>query len=211
MSLIAIQGPKAVEILDNIIPGVSALTFMNGSKFKFNKEDIYVTRSGYTGEDGFEVSIKNSLAEKFCKTLLDDHNVKLIGLGARDSLRLEAGLCLYGHDLDTKTTPVEASLTWALSKKNKEEGNFLGASIVKDQIKNGALKKRVGIKPEKTIAREGSKVFKGDKEIGIVKNFKIFIEVNFFFCIRFAMVIYKVLICCIFSSKYFKIRWYLNI
>ena len=170
LSLIAIQGPKAVKILDNIISGVSALTFMNGSRFKLNNEDIYVTRSGYTGEDGFEVSIKNSLTEKFCKALLEDHNVKLIGLGARDSLRLEAGLCLYGHDLDTKTTPVEASLTWALSKKNKEEGNFLGASIVKDQIKNGALKKRVGIKSEKTIAREGSKVFKGDKEIGVVTS-----------------------------------------
>jgi aminomethyltransferase len=170
LSLIAIQGPKAVEILDGLIPGVSALTFMNGSKYQFNNEHVYVTRSGYTGEDGFEVSIKNSIAQNFCKTLLENKDVKLIGLGARDSLRLEAGLCLYGHDLDTKTTPVEASLTWALSKKNKEEGNFVGAKIVQEQIKNGVTKKRVGIKPEKTIAREGSKIFKGDQEIGVVTS-----------------------------------------
>ncbi len=170
LSLIAIQGPKAVEILNQLIPGVSELVFMNGSKFKFNGQDVFITRSGYTGEDGFEVSINNSLVEQFCKILLDNNNVKLIGLGARDSLRLEAGLCLYGHDLNTKTTPVEAALTWALSKKNKEEGNFLGAKIVNEQIKNGALKKRVGIKPDKTIAREGSKIFKGDKEIGIVTS-----------------------------------------
>ena len=170
LSLIAIQGPKAVEILDGLIPGVSALTFMNGSKYQFNNEHVYVTRSGYTGEDGFEVSIKNSIAQNFCKTLLENKDVKLIGLGARDSLRLEAGLCLYGHDLDTKTTPVEASLTWALSKKNKEEGKFVGAKIVQEQIKNGVTKKRVGIKPEKTIAREGSKIFKGDQEIGVVTS-----------------------------------------
>ena len=170
LSLIAIQGPKAVEILNQLIPGVSELVFMNGSKFKFNGQDVFITRSGYTGEDGFEVSINNSLVEQFCKILLDDNNVKLIGLGARDSLRLEAGLCLYGHDLNTKTTPVEAALTWALSKKNKEEGNFLGSKIINEQIKNGASKKRVGIKPDKTIAREGSKIFKGDKEIGIVTS-----------------------------------------
>ena len=170
LSLIAIQGPKAVEILNTLIPGVSELTFMNGASFQYRDAKVFVTRSGYTGEDGFEISISNSQVEQLCQTLLENNHVKLIGLGARDSLRLEAGLCLYGHDLDTKTTPVEASLTWALSKKNKEEGNFLGASIVQDQIQNGTVRKRVGIKPEKTIAREGSKVFKGDQEIGIVTS-----------------------------------------
>jgi aminomethyltransferase len=170
LSLIALQGPKAVEILNSLIPGVQDLVFMNGASFKFKGTDIYVTRSGYTGEDGFEVSIHNSLAEEFCKTLLNNNNVKMIGLGARDSLRLEAGLCLYGHDLDNKTSPIEASLSWALSKKNKEEGNFLGSEVVGEQIKNGVSKKRVGIKPEKIIAREGSKIFKDNKEIGVVTS-----------------------------------------
>ena len=170
LSLIALQGPKAVEILNGLIPGVQDLVFMNGASFKFKGTDIYVTRSGYTGEDGFEVSIHNSLAEEFCKTLLKHNHMKMIGLGARDSLRLEAGLCLYGHDLDNKTSPIEASLSWALSKKNKEEGNFLGSEVVGDQIKNGVSKKRVGIKPEKIIAREGSKIFKDNQEIGVVTS-----------------------------------------
>jgi aminomethyltransferase len=169
LSLIAIQGPKAVEIVESLIPGVSSLKFMNGDSFKLNNEEVYVTRSGYTGEDGFEVSISNKVVENFCKQLIEK-GAKLIGLGARDSLRLEAGLCLYGHDLDTKTTPIESSLAWALSKKNKEEGSFIGASILQDQIKNGVNKKRVGIRPEKIIAREGSKIFKDGKEIGIVTS-----------------------------------------
>jgi len=170
LSLIALQGPKAVEILNSLIPGVNALVFMNGASFKFKGTNIYVTRSGYTGEDGFEISVKNLLVEEFCKTLLENKDVKMIGLGARDSLRLEAGLCLYGHDLDPKISPIEANLAWALSKKNKEEGNFLGSNVVSNQIKNGVTKKRVGIKPEKIIAREGSKIFKDNKEIGVVTS-----------------------------------------
>ena len=170
LSLIAFQGPKAVDFLEKIVPGVKDLTFMKGNILKYNGNNVFVNRSGYTGEDGFEISISNSAAQNFCEELLKNDGVKLIGLGARDSLRLEAGLCLYGHDLDSSITPIEASLSWALAKKNKEEGNFLGASKVKEQITNGASKKRVGIKPEKIIAREGSKIFKNGNEIGIITS-----------------------------------------
>ena len=170
LSLIAIQGPKAVNILEVYVNGVKDLKFMTGGKFKYKDNDVYVNRSGYTGEDGFEVSLENSVVKDFCKTLLENKEVKLIGLGARDSLRLEAGLCLYGHDLNPDITPIEASLSWALSKMKKEEGNFLGSKVVKDQIENGVKKKRVGIKPDKIIAREGSKIFKDDKEIGVVTS-----------------------------------------
>ena len=170
LSLIAIQGPKAVHILEVLVNGVKDLKFMTGGKFKYKDNDVYVNRSGYTGEDGFEVSLENSVVKDFCKTLLENEVVKLIGLGARDSLRLEAGLCLYGHDLNPDISPIEASLSWALSKMKKEEGNFLGSKVVKDQIENGVKKKRVGIKPDKIIAREGSKIFKDDKEIGVVTS-----------------------------------------
>ena len=170
LSLIAIQGPKAVNILEVLVNGVKDLKFMTGGKFKYKDNDVYVNRSGYTGEDGFEVSLENSVVKDFCKTLLENEVVKLIGLGARDSLRLEAGLCLYGHDLNPDISPIEASLSWALSKMKKEKGNFLGSKVVKDQIENGVKKKRVGIKPDKIIAREGSKIFKDDKEIGVVTS-----------------------------------------
>ena len=170
LSLIAIQGPKAVNILEVLVNGVKDLKFMTGGKFKYKDNDVYVNRSGYTGEDGFEVSLENLVVKEFCTTLLESKEVKLIGLGARDSLRLEAGLCLYGHDLNPDITPIEASLSWALSKLKKEEGNFLGSKVVKDQIENGVKKKRVGIKPDKIIAREGSKIFKDNKEIGVVTS-----------------------------------------
>ena len=145
LSLIAIQGPKAVNILEVLVNGVKDLKFMTGGKFKYKDNDVYVNRSGYTGEDGFEVSLENSVVKDFCKTLLENEVVKLIGLGARDSLRLEAGLCLYGHDLNPDITPIEASLSWALSKMKKEKGNFLGSKVVKDQIEKGVKNKRVGI------------------------------------------------------------------
>jgi len=170
LSLIAIQGPKAVDMLEVLVNGVRDLKFMTGEKFKYKNDDVYVNRSGYTGEDGFEVSLKNSTVKEFCKSLLENKEVKLIGLGARDSLRLEAGLCLYGHDLNPDISPIEASLSWALSKIKKENGNFLGSEVVKDHIANGVKKKRVGIKPDKIIAREGSKIFKNDKEIGVVTS-----------------------------------------
>ena len=158
-SLIAIQGPKSAEILNPIINGVNELNFMSGSWFKFEEQKVYVTRSGYTGEDGFEVSITNTLAEKFTKKLIAN-GAKLIGLGARDTLRLEAGLCLYGHELDKDKTPVEANLKWAISKERISQGNFIGSRIITKQLSDGVNKIRVGIKPEgRIIAREKTKIF----------------------------------------------------
>ena len=158
-SLIAIQGPKSVQILNNIIGGVEDLSFMSGNWFLFQEQKIYITRSGYTGEDGFEVSLPNKYAEKFTKKLIEK-GAKLIGLGARDTLRLEAGLCLYGHELDKDKTPVEANLKWAISKERVSKGNFIGSDKINKQLNDGVNKIRVGIKPEgRVIAREKTKIF----------------------------------------------------
>ena len=158
-SLIAIQGPKSAEILNQIIDNTIALSFMTGGWFKYENQKTFITRSGYTGEDGFEVSVNNDLAEKFTKELIKK-GAKLIGLGARDTLRLEAGLCLYGHELDIKITPVESNLKWAMSKERISNGGFIGSKIILEQLKNGIKKIRVGIKPEgKVIAREKTKIF----------------------------------------------------
>ena len=163
-SLIAIQGPKSAEILNQIISNTDALSFMTGSWFKYENQSIFITRSGYTGEDGFEVSVANELAEKFTKELISK-GAKLIGLGARDTLRLEAGLCLYGHELDIKKTPIESNLKWAISKSRIYNGGFIGSKIISEQILNGIKQIRVGIKPEgKIIAREKTKIF-NDEEL----------------------------------------------
>jgi len=170
-SLIALQGPKSVEILNDIIDGINGLNFMSGNWFKFEEKKVYVTRSGYTGEDGFEVSIINEFAEKFTKDLIDK-GAKLIGLGARDTLRLEAGLCLYGHELDRDKTPVEANLKWAISKERISQGNFIGSQIITKQLSDGVNKIRVGIKPEgRVIAREKTKIFnRSDIYIGEITS-----------------------------------------
>tara|TARA_B110000196_G_scaffold294163_1_gene282991 strand:+ start:137 stop:1243 length:1107 start_codon:yes stop_codon:yes gene_type:complete len=171
LSLIAIQGPKACEILEKIIPGISDLKFMNGNSFTYKGESIYITRSGYTGEDGFEISIKNEIAEIFVEKLLKEGG-KLIGLGARDTLRLEAGLCLYGHDMDINKSPVEANLKWAMSKNRIAEGGFIGYQKIKSQLENGVKRIRVGIKPEgRIIAREKTTIFSEDnKSIGEITS-----------------------------------------
>ena len=171
LSLIAIQGPKAVQILEKIINGISNLEFMNGGKFTYFNENVYVTRSGYTGEDGFEISIKNKNAELFVENLINE-GANLIGLGARDTLRLEAGLCLYGHDMDIDKSPVEANLKWAISKNRIIEGGFIGFEKIKSQIEKGVNKVRVGIKPEgKIIAREKTSIFsKDNKNIGKITS-----------------------------------------
>ena len=171
LSLIALQGPKSVEILEKLISGVSTLKFMTGNNFNYNGESLYVTRSGYTGEDGFEISISNKMVEKLINFLISN-KVKPIGLGARDTLRLEAGLCLYGHDLNEKINPVEANLKWAIAKKRKEAGGFNGWEKIKNLLNNGSEKIRVGIKPEgKIIARENTKIFSSDdEEIGFVTS-----------------------------------------
>jgi aminomethyltransferase len=171
LSLIALQGPKSVEILDKIIPGVSNLRFMNGGDFNFNGSKLYITRSGYTGEDGFEISVRNTAVKNLIKIFVEN-KVKPIGLGARDTLRLEAGLCLYGHDLNEETNPIEANLKWAIAKKRREEGGFNGWNKIKSSIENGSSKLRVGILPEgKIIAREGAKIFSIENEgIGTVTS-----------------------------------------
>ena len=171
LSLIALQGPKSLEILEKIVNKVSALRFMNGNNFFYNNKNIYITRSGYTGEDGFEISLPNNLAEDFAKKLIIG-GAKPIGLGARDTLRLEAGLCLYGHDIDESTSPIEANLKWAISKRRRENGGFPGYEKIKSDMNGGLSRLRVGIKPEgKVIAREGTKIFsENDQEIGLVTS-----------------------------------------
>ncbi len=171
LSLIAIQGPTAVNILEKVINGISKLNFMNGSYFNYLNENIYITRSGYTGEDGFEISIKNKDTEVFVEKLING-GAKLIGLGARDTLRLEAGLCLYGHDMDIKKSPVEANLKWAISKKRIISGGFIGFEKIKSQLEKGVNKVRVGIKPEgRIIAREKTAIFsESNKNIGEITS-----------------------------------------
>ena len=170
-SLIAIQGPKSADILSNVINGVEDLNFMSGNWFSFNEQKIYITRSGYTGEDGFEISVENELADQFTRKLIEK-GAKLIGLGARDTLRLEAGLCLYGHELDKNKTPVEANLKWAISKDRISKGDFIGSDIIIKQLNDGVKRVRVGIKPEgKVIAREKTKIFnQSDLYIGEITS-----------------------------------------
>ena len=171
LSLIALQGPKSVEILEKLIKGVSELKFMTGNNFSYDGESLYITRSGYTGEDGFEISISNTKVKNLINFFMKN-GVKPIGLGARDTLRLEAGLCLYGHDLNEKINPVEANLKWAIAKKRKEAGGFNGWNKIKNLLTNGSEKIRVGIKPVgKVIARENTKIYSSNgEEIGFVTS-----------------------------------------
>ena len=163
-SLIAIQGPKSEEILSNVFEGIADLHFLDVKTFRYQGDNVEVSRSGYTGEDGFEISISNKLVEKFSQTLLADPSVTLAGLGARDSLRLEGSLCLYGQDISEDISPIEAGLTWAIQKSRREggerEGNFPGANNILYQIKNGVKKARIGLIPEgKAPIRAGTKLF----------------------------------------------------
>ncbi len=151
-ALLALQGPAAAAVLETLCPGVSALRFMQGGRFEVLGGECFVTRSGYTGEDGFEISVHADAADTVARALLADDAVLPIGLGARDSLRLEAGLCLYGTDIGTTTTPVEAALEWALQKSRRRggarAGGFPGAEVILDQLEVGAGRRRVGIRPE---------------------------------------------------------------
>ena len=150
-ALLALQGPKAVDALERVVPGVNKLVFMTGGPFTWEGQDLFITRSGYTGEDGFEISVHGSYAEDFARELLSQPEVKPVGLGARNSLRLEAGLCLYGNDIDTTTTPVDAGLNWAMQKVRRtggeRAGGFPGADRVLGQLDDAAkvTRKRVGL------------------------------------------------------------------
>jgi aminomethyltransferase len=170
-SLIAVQGPKSSEILEKKIKGISNLKFMYGNFFEFDNEKLYATRSGYTGEDGFEISVSNNKVENFIKFLVDN-KVKPVGLGARDTLRLEAGLCLYGHDLDEKINPIEANLKWAIAKTRRATGGFNGWEKIKENLEQGTSRIRVGVLPEgRIIAREGTKIFSNnDEKIGTITS-----------------------------------------
>ncbi|MBP7064633.1 glycine cleavage system aminomethyltransferase GcvT [Ferrovibrio sp.] len=171
-ALLALQGPQAVAVLARLNPAVSELQFGQGAEMQLGPHACFVTRSGYTGEDGCEISLAASEAEAFARWLLAQPEVKPIGLGARDSLRLEAGLCLYGHDIDTGTTPIEAGLAWTISKRRRAEGGYPGAAIVQQQLAGGVARKRVGIQPEgRAPAREGTEILdSAGRKIGIVTS-----------------------------------------
>jgi aminomethyltransferase len=163
-ALLALQGPQAVTALSRLEPAVARLTFMTGGHFSLAGAGCYVTRSGYTGEDGFEISVPAAQAEALARALLAQPGVKPAGLGARDTLRLEAGLCLYGHDIDARTTPVEAGLTWAIQKVRRpggdRAGGYPGADVIGQQLSAGAPVKRVGlIGQERVPVREGAALF----------------------------------------------------
>jgi len=171
-ALLALQGPKAVDALDRIVPGVAALTFMTAGAFDWQGNALWISRSGYTGEDGFEISVDASAVEALADALVDQPEVKPIGLGARDSLRLEAGLPLYGHDLDDETTPVMADLGFALSKRRREEGGFMGAERILLEREQGPVAKRVGLIVEgRQPVREGAMVVDDEgSEVGKVTS-----------------------------------------
>lgn len=157
--LIALQGPMAAKVLSSFCDGVADMPFMSAIEVKIDGVDCFVARCGYTGEDGYEVSIPAGDTAKITEKLLAHPDVEPIGLGARDSLRLEAGLCLYGHDIDTTTTPVEGDLVWAIGKRRRENGGFPGAEIILAELENGTGRKRVGILPEgRAPAREHTEI-----------------------------------------------------
>lgn len=172
-ALIALQGPEAEAVIAPIIPEAVALTFMNFVRVEHPEFGrMIATRCGYTGEDGFEILVPAEKAEAFAERLLSDARVKPIGLGARDSLRLEGGMCLYGHDIDTTKTPVSASLAWMVSKVRRERGDFPGAQRILAELKDGVPSKRVGIKPlGRAPAREGTEVQSEDGEVvGVITS-----------------------------------------
>ncbi|UAB73978.1 glycine cleavage system aminomethyltransferase GcvT [Vibrio sp. SCSIO 43132] len=176
-ALLALQGPKAAAVLARLAPEVSDMVFMDAREIEILGEKCLVSRSGYTGEDGYEISVSEGKAEELARALTDFEEVEWIGLGARDSLRLECGLCLYGHDLDTTTTPVEASLLWGIQKVRRTDGEraggFPGADIILEQIATkNVSRKRIGLVGQtKAPVREGAKLFDADdNEIGIVTS-----------------------------------------
>lgn len=175
-ALLAIQGPAAATVMARLAPELSKMLFMNVTRATLAGAECLVSRSGYTGEDGYEISVPAERAEALARELMSQPEVKPIGLGARDSLRLEAGLCLYGHDLDTKTTPVESSLLWALSKPRRADGarpgGYPGAAVILQQIAAGVSRKRVGLLPrDRAPVREGAALVdeKGEP-IGVVTS-----------------------------------------
>lgn len=177
-ALLALQGPAAEAVLEPVAPGCDIMKFMDVGIFTSDFGELWISRSGYTGEDGYEISVHATHAEALARQLLAHEDVEPIGLGARDSLRLEGGLCLYGNDIDTTTSPVEADLTWAIQKIRRKggdrEGGFPGAARILDELENGAGRKRVGLRPEtRAPMRDGTPIYaaaEGGEAIGVVTS-----------------------------------------
>ena len=171
-ALLALQGPRAAEVLARHCPEAADMGFMTGIATLFDGTPVHVSRSGYTGEDGFEISVRAAKVEAVADALLAEPEVRPIGLGARDSLRLEAGLCLYGHDIDTTTSPVEAALVWSMQKRRREEDGFPGADRIRRELAEGPARVRVGLLPEgRQPAREGTEIQDAEgRKIGVVTS-----------------------------------------
>jgi aminomethyltransferase len=171
-ALLALQGPRAAEVLDSIVPGVGDLGFMQAGPFNWQGQPLWISRSGYTGEDGFEISVPGLAVAALAEALTAHELVKPIGLGARDSLRLEAGLPLYGHDLGLETTPVMAGLNFAINKRRRAEGGFAGAMRILAEIENGPPQKRVGFDVDgRQPVREGALILDGEgNELGKITS-----------------------------------------
>jgi aminomethyltransferase len=173
-ALIALQGPLAATTLASLAPGegLETMPFMSARPVRLARFETFVSRSGYTGEDGYEISLASVQAESFARLLLSQPEVAPIGLGARDSLRLEAGLCLYGHELDETVDPIEAALSWSIQKRRRVDGGFPGAKRVQDALANGPGRQRVGIRPEgRAPAREGAEIVSVDgAPLGVVTS-----------------------------------------
>lgn len=171
-ALVALQGPQAELALARLNPAVADMKFMNAQAIDLDGIPCFVSRSGYTGEDGYEISVLDEDAEQLCRRLLDMDEVAPIGLGARDSLRLESGLCLYGHDIDTTTSPAEAGLMWSISKRRRAEANFPGAGRILSEVADGPSRRRVGLLAlGKAPIREGAEIQTKDGEtVGVVTS-----------------------------------------
>jgi len=170
-TLIALQGPAAAAVLARHAPDTAAMAFLSAASARFDGIECHVSRSGYTGEDGYEISVKAIRVRAIVERLLAHADVRLIGLGARDSLRLEAGLCLYGHDIDASTSPVEAGLAWSIGKRRRREGGFPGASRILDELQRGPARQRVGLEIDGRIpAREGAEIRAEGAAIGRVTS-----------------------------------------
>jgi aminomethyltransferase len=174
LALIALQGPQSASVLARIAPGqnIETMPFMSARRLRVLDVEAHVSRSGYTGEDGFEISLAAQSADPFARRLLAEAEVRPIGLGARDSLRLEAGLCLYGHELDETIDPIEAGLNWSIQKRRRIEGGFAGAERIQAALASGPRRKRVGIRPEgRAPAREGADIVnQAGAVIGVVSS-----------------------------------------
>jgi aminomethyltransferase len=171
-ALLALQGPLAAYVMAEAVPGIEDMAFMTGMQTPLFDVPAYITRSGYTGEDGYEISIPAENAEFVARRLLANKAVMAIGLGARDSLRLEAGLCLYGHDIDLSTSPIEADLAWSIGRRRREHGGFKGAHMIQQQLAHGPSRRRVGLLPvDRAPAREGTEILdEADAVVGVVTS-----------------------------------------